>query len=294
MDSKTVMEFLPKYLQKHKDEGFIETKNGLIIANLLACLHNRHAHTAFKWVKGHSGHPRNEGADCLAGAGAKKVVSDDLNMIPPPQLRISGAKLSTLSQKLAYRAIRARKECTSEQQPSTQCNLVRIASDLQDACNHQIRDSTIWTSLCKDITCKCRQFLWKTIHDAFMVRRWVTCRVCHNTESMDHIMFHCNTQGREQVENLLRKLWSHTDNLGLECLWTILATEAMYLVWKLQCKRVIQNDGHEFSAAEVQTRWYSTMNRQLVTWLPVLESNTDLPPKWMGDGRVSVNIKRGR
>ncbi|KAI0822588.1 hypothetical protein BC628DRAFT_1326834, partial [Trametes gibbosa] len=101
-----------------------------------------------------------------------------------------------------------------------------------------------------------------------------------------------------------------------ECLWTILATESLYLVWKLRCKRVIQNEGKEFSLEEIWNRWYAMMDQRLTvdrkactaylekrtlkpdrvaaTWLPILENNRDLPPNWVGDGGVLVGIRRGR
>ncbi|KAI0816980.1 hypothetical protein BC628DRAFT_1333894 [Trametes gibbosa] len=101
-----------------------------------------------------------------------------------------------------------------------------------------------------------------------------------------------------------------------ERLWMILATESLYLVWKLRCERVIQNDGTEFSLAEIRNRWYATIDQRLTidrracaaylekralkpdrvaaTWLPILENNCDLPPNWVGDGGVLVGIRRGR
>jgi hypothetical protein len=62
-----------------------------------------------KWVKGHNGHARNEGADIQADIGAKKAVHDEVPLDVPPALKITGAKLSALTQSLAYKAIREQK-----------------------------------------------------------------------------------------------------------------------------------------------------------------------------------------
>ncbi|KAH9895285.1 hypothetical protein C8Q73DRAFT_645141, partial [Cubamyces lactineus] len=88
-----------------------------------------------------------------------------------------------------------------------------------------------------------------------------------------------------------------------ERLWTILATEAVYLIWKLRCERVIQNEGREFTNAEIENKWFATINRRLAldrwatapflekkakdpeeveaTWSVILENTNCLPPNWV-------------
>ncbi|KAI0324862.1 RnaseH-domain-containing protein [Cubamyces sp. BRFM 1775] len=357
-DSRTTMEALTKHRQKHEDSGFITTKNGALISATIAALRNRKAHTAFNWVKGHNGHPRNEGADRLAGLGAEKPQEGDpgLNVDTPSALRVTGAMLWTVSQKLAYTAIRQKKTQITPPRPSTATNLGVIEGELEAACNFKVRREAIWLSLRKpEVTRECRQFIWRAIHDAFMIgRHWLrnsmpdmlreraTCKVCLETESMDHILFRCNAIGSRRVKRLLKDLWSHTGTpwpgfnwgtaLGAACvvfksqkdkrltnrerLWTILATEAVYLIWKLRCERVIQNDGREFTNVEVENKWFATINRRLAlerwmtapflekkakdpevveeTWWDILDNTNNLPPNWVGDGGVLVGIKRGR
>ncbi|KAH9886323.1 hypothetical protein C8Q73DRAFT_658592 [Cubamyces lactineus] len=357
-DSRTTMEALTRYRAKHEDSGFITTKNGPLISVTIAALRNRRAHTAFNWVKGHNGHPRNEGADKLAGLAAEKENEGEAELpaVVPERLRVSGAMLWTLSQKLAYIAIRQKKSTNTPPRPSTIANLEVIEDELEVACNFKVRREAVWLSLRKrDVTRECRQFMWKTIHDAFMTgRHWLrssmpdqlreraTCKVCLETESLDHILFRCNARGRERIKELLEELWSHTKTqwpgfnwgtaLGVACvvfkseddkrltnrerLWTILATKSVYLIWKLRCERVIQNDGREFTDVEVENKWFATINRRLAldrwatapflekrakspeevatTWGEILENANGLPPNWVGDGGVLVGIKRGR
>ncbi len=103
---------------------------------------------------------------------------------------------------------------------------------------------------------------------------------------------------------------------AIEQLWCILCTEALHLVWKLRCERVIQNDGRQFSEAEITNRFYSTMDSRLCLdrrtaaiargkrslkptdveriWRPIIEDGQNLPPRWVTNSGVLVGIKRGR
>lgn len=90
-------------------------------------------------------------------------------------------------------------------------------------------------------------------------------------------------------------------------------TEATFLVWKLRYERVIQNEGKDFSSAEVEGRWYATMNRRITLdrrtaalrpckkgltprevqaiWNPVLADADQLPYDWVLNGGVLVGIR---
>ncbi len=67
-DSRTTMDSLTNWKQRHEDTGYILQKNAYLTKATLAKLRMRKAHTLFKWVKGHNGHPRNEAADKLSDA----------------------------------------------------------------------------------------------------------------------------------------------------------------------------------------------------------------------------------
>ncbi|CDO76537.1 hypothetical protein BN946_scf184769.g1 [Trametes cinnabarina] len=174
-DSRTVMDMITKHFHKHEDQGFLATTNGHIMAATLAALRQRRAHTAFRWVKGHSGHPRNEGADRLAGLGAARVDTDNVDLSIPQNFYVSGASLAFMTQKLAYHAISAQRALKLTPRPSAAVNIDRIVDDLQESCGHLVKDATVWMALRKkDVTRECRQFMCKVIHDAYMAgRHWL-------------------------------------------------------------------------------------------------------------------------
>ena len=148
--------------------------------------------------------------------------------------------------------------------------------------------------------------------------------------------------GREVIWKLLEDTWTNTGlpwnrpewgtalgaacarleseagerNLPGEALWIILVSESIYLIWRLRCERVIQNDGAEFSKHEVTRRWYAAIDQRLdldrracaaylgrsalkpamiaCIWEPIVHARGGLPQNWVTDSGVLVGIKRGR
>ncbi len=355
-DSQTTMNALTKWKQSHEDSGYILQTNVRLTRTTIAHLRMRSAHTLFRWVKGHSGHPRNEEADTLAAIGSRKPDGDPLQLEIPAALMLTGAKLQTITQKLAYRAIRKRKDMRSKPRPRTAANMERITSGIQAIYGVQLKEETVWNSFrSRHVTRQVSQFMWMTVHDAYMIgTHWLRpnmsaelqeraiCTVCGECETMTHIIFECRAVGQELIWDLLRNTWVLTgtawnepiwgSTLGAACavfttpegtrrtsiesLWTILCTEALHLIWKLRCERVIKNQGEEFTRNEVTNRYFSTMDSRLSLdrrtaaiakgkkalkaqdvrriWQPVLEDTSNLPTEWVTDSGVLVGIKRGR
>jgi ribonuclease HI len=108
-DSLTTIEGLTQHLETWENRGWIGVKNSEILRVAAYQLRKRSAPTRFQWVKGHSGDTGNEEADKLAGEAAKRPEKDNMNLEIPLEFRITGARLDSMTQALAYRAIKARK-----------------------------------------------------------------------------------------------------------------------------------------------------------------------------------------
>ncbi|KAI9068663.1 hypothetical protein FKP32DRAFT_1608788 [Trametes sanguinea] len=351
------MEALTKYRRENEDSGYILNKHGGLLAAAVESLMGKRRHTTFKWVKGHSGHERNEGADRMASLGAEKETPDELDLARAAEGSISGAKLLSMTQKLAYRAIRSTRQREAQHRPSTEKTIREIRNDLATHAGSSPTNENIWKAMAKPyITKECRRFLWRTVHDSYMLgRHWMrpnmaqhlqdraTCKMCGSVESMEHIILDCQEVGSRVCWDLMQSLWSATGEpspartwgtvIGapsiaisaedgkrkhlVEKRWAILATETAYLIWKLRCERVIQNEGKSFTAAEVENRWYALIDGRLRNdrettrlsrgkrgkkalaeeevrgiWEPLIDGAEDLPTNWTTDVGVLVGIRR--
>ncbi len=216
---------------------------------------------------------------------------------------ITGAKLQTITQKLAYRAIRKRKDMRSKPRPRTAANMERITSGIQAVYGVQLMEETIWNSFrSRHVTRQISQFMWMAVHDAYMIgTHWLRpnmsaelheqaiCKVCGECETITHIIFECRAIGQGLIWDLLQSTWvltgtawnepiwgstfgtacavfatpEGTRRTSIENLWTNLCTEALHLIWKLRCERVIKNEGEEFTRNEVTNQYFSTMDSRL-------------------------------
>ncbi len=302
-DSQTTMDSLTRWRQRHEDTGYILQTNATLLQATVAQLRIRKAHTIFQWVKGHDGHPGNEAADKLAALGAGKPTGDQLCLSIPPLFRVSGAKLQSMTQQLAYKAIRMRLDPRVSPRPRTVANLDRISTGIQATYGVQLHDAAIWRSFrSKHVSRTASQFLWMATHDGYMIgSHWLrpnmseelrtreVCAICGERESMSHIIFECRAVGQEQIWDRLKELWLSTGaawnepcwgsafgaacavfktdagrrRSAIESLWCILCTETLHLIWKLRCERVIQREGVEFNVQQVTNRFYSTLESRL-------------------------------
>jgi ribonuclease HI len=222
-DSKYVINALTKNKKKWEDQGYIGIANKALNQATVATLRQRKHKTKIKWVKGHSGHARNEGADIKADEGAKKPVHDEVPLDIPPALRVTGAKLSVTTQSLAYKAIRERKMKTKlKKRDRTVVNIEKIKAEIEDGFASRPTESKIWKSMrSKDFSRQIRNFLWKTTHDAYIVgTHWLResnspekkersqCQHCGKIDTMEHILSQCEIPGQSQIWALAKEMWT--------------------------------------------------------------------------------------
>lgn len=271
-------------------------------------LRQRTAPTMFRWVKGHQGNLGNEESDRLAKEGARKNHQDLIDLQNTNEFHPQGAKLQAMTQATAYQGIRMIK--TSKEPPVAAELINEVREEINNYTGEYETNGTIWMSLRKPVLrTRVQQFLYKTIHQAHMIgdvwshipgfgqRQF--CTVCDETDSIEHILVHCQANTRRIIWDLAEQQWPHAQEqwprispgliLGIGCinvprpriktaphpqhqnppirtrgasrLLQILISEASHLVWVLRCERVIQDKQHTDS--EIKARWLRAINERL-------------------------------
>ena len=219
-DSMYVIDGLTKYLNEWEDRGWIEIRNKEWFKRAAYLLRKRSAPTTFQWVKGHSGDKGNEECDRLAKEGADKRREDQFDLEIPDHFDVQGAKLSTLTQAIAYRGIRERAK--KLERNTTQLNLEKIRGDLKDYTGEHVTDEGIWRSIrTKPIRLRVQQFFFKTIHGTQKIGRfWLNiegynhraaCNTCEDDETMNHILTECLHPTTRLIWSLAKTTWPHGD-----------------------------------------------------------------------------------
>ena len=137
-----------------------------------------------------------------------------------PTFNLSGAKLATMTQALAYAGIR--KRAIRPAQATTVANLEAIRDQVQlHLSRRSPTDASIWSSVQKpEFRKSVSDFLWKSIYGAQKIGKfWRNvsdqeqkgeCPVCRGnlTEDMAHILLECEVPGREMLWDLCQQLWA--------------------------------------------------------------------------------------
>lgn len=221
-DSRYIIDGLTKHLTEWEDRGWIEVKNKDWFKRAAYLLRKRSAPTTFRWVKGHSGEEGNEKCDALAKQGADKEEPDDFSLEVPAHFDVQGAKLSNVTQALAYRGLRELENPISRR--STTRNLEAIRTDIQQQKGDLETDESIWRSLnSQPIRLKIRDFLYKSIHGTHKIGRyWLNienlhsrceCTTCGSEETLEHILVECPSDTKTLIWDAARNLWPHDNEL---------------------------------------------------------------------------------
>ena len=221
-DSRYVIDRLTQHLMDWEDRGWIEIKNKEWFKRAAYLLRKRSAPTAFKWVKGHSGEEGNEESDALAKKGAEKETPDELSLEIPPHFDVQGAKLSKITQAIAYRGLRELDKPAHRR--TTVRNLEKIRSNLQQFNGSMETDEAIWGSIrSQPIKPKIQDFLFKSIHGTHKIGRyWLNienlsergrCTICNQDETLEHILTECLANTRAKIWDAARDIWPYDENL---------------------------------------------------------------------------------
>jgi ribonuclease HI len=213
---------LTKHLSLWEDRGWIGIKNTHLFRATAGLLKQRTATTSFQWTKGHARDRGNKEADRLAKKGVNKLIPNNLSLDIPKEFDLQGAKLSALSQTVAYQGImECKPQCV---RPATALNVQQVREALWGYHNELETDETIWKGTQNHtIRLQVRQFLFKAMHSTQKIGSYWAhilsyedhqfCTVCNTTKLMEHILLHCRAGPNETIWRLARNLWPHNPNL---------------------------------------------------------------------------------
>ncbi|TFK54346.1 RnaseH-domain-containing protein, partial [Heliocybe sulcata] len=218
-DSMYVIHSLTEHLGAWEDRGWVGISNSLLFQAAAYHLRCCSATTSFKWVKGHNNDPGNEAADLLAREGALKDTPADITLSVPPPFRLPGVKLSSLTQSLAYQAVRELKTKDLPLRTRSAQNLSRIQDGLLASTQTLEHEANLWLALRNSaIRPVVQQFNFKATHGAYRVGdHWAhipgykdraPCPICPNLhDNLDHILEDCAIPDRDLIWSLARDLW---------------------------------------------------------------------------------------
>ncbi|KAF8126585.1 hypothetical protein EV363DRAFT_1173921, partial [Boletus edulis] len=300
-DSRYVIDGLTKHLSTWEDNGWTGIRNAEWFQAAAYQLRRRAAPTNFKWVKGHAKTLGNERADALANKGARKDHPDTIDCKVPENFRLPGIKLTTITQHIAYTAIRKNRDTPYTR--NTLINLDITRYTIQDITRNLETDAMLWRNLRHpDIHRPIQNFLYRAMTGSLRIGDfWANipnyevralCPHCKDTtESLEHILTECDVEENATIWKLVKHVWPDpttnwtTPTLGhiLGCgnltptadeqetvsqkqkgitrLKRILISESAYLLWTLRCDRVIGNHSHTRTA--ITTRWKNAIMTRL-------------------------------
>ncbi|KAJ7488206.1 hypothetical protein FB451DRAFT_1025532 [Mycena latifolia] len=214
-------------------------------------------------------------------------------------MQLQGAKLSALTQKIAYAGIKEFKaEITWK---ASDNNVKQVALATRREFNRLPTAAQVWRSIRhKDFTRQVKNFLWKSLHSAHRIGSfWKhipeceergVCQFCDETEDLEHILLHCKRPGQSLIWSLAKNLWlqkyptwpeislgsvlgcglaTFTDNRGRNLpgesrFYRILISESIFTIWKVRNESVIGKGGESLPAGEIRNKWLHAINQRLL------------------------------
>ncbi|KAF8236317.1 hypothetical protein L208DRAFT_1530539 [Tricholoma matsutake] len=240
-------------------------------------------------------------AQHLAKAALEKPQCDEIDISTDHKWTLAGMKLKNGTQRSLYQGITKWKLANKPRQ-QTEIQLAITTYAVQDLTGETPTPDKIWSAIHKcDLSKQIRNYLWKSLHNAYKIGSFWSripnmepcdrCILCGESESMEHITIECpNSNAISIIWNLAKHLWLRREESwpeiqfgtilgciladfksekgkklhGKNCLFEILVTESVHLIWKLRCEKVIKFEGDPdkfHSPDEIHNRWVAQVNR---------------------------------
>ncbi|KAJ6503965.1 hypothetical protein C8R45DRAFT_818153, partial [Mycena sanguinolenta] len=183
-----------KNLNRWMDTGWIGFASPELMKAFAAELFHRMAKTTFSKMKITQGTTE---AIALAKKGKAKPQAAGISLSTSATSCLPGAKLSKMTQSLAYKRIKVMREPVSRK--ATDENVKNIQAAIKNIFGFTPTPSAIWKQArSRDLTPNIRNFLWKSIHNAHRVGKYWThipecedraqCKHCRAEESLEHTL----------------------------------------------------------------------------------------------------------
>jgi hypothetical protein len=153
------------------------------------------------------------------------MVHDQLNLDIPITFDLQGAKLTALTQAIAYRGIMERQPPRSRE--TTEDNLQITREALHTYNNLLETDETTWSKMRqRTLRTRVKQFLYKAMHGTQKIgsywqhipdnQQHEFCTTCRSTESMENVLILCRATPCNLIWSLAKDLWPHAQHLWPE------------------------------------------------------------------------------
>ena len=269
-DSRYVIDGLTQHIKKWEDNGWIETANSQLWRKLVEKLRRRTGTTNLKWVKGHANNYGNNKADELANKGANKEKADKINLTLDEQWTLDGARLITLTQKIAYKHTNNLQK-KQEHNINTKMRLEDAQDEILRVCGYRPTTQQIWKSLKKEpIRPKIRDFIWLIITNRLRcgtyfrnIPKWEEKQFCEcgELETPEHIILNCEKRPVKELWSYVKDLWIKSkQNNNKENEWI---EPSIGIVRGLGTIQIKNNKGH---IAPTMTHKYKVMISEAI-WL---------------------------
>ena len=301
--SSLLSDAFAKDIPEWEDRGWIRVQHAPVLRTLVSELRQRCARTQTRKATGQAD------ARQLAMASALCLQSEasisphqELTLARNPAFDVTGARLSRMTQKLAYQGILDSSPLAQRQ--STERTLGAARHHLENV-KQVFLPETFWRSLRhKDYRRQIASFMWKVAHNALRCGDfWLhipgkegraVCAICDTKDDITHILTGCSTVETTVIWRCAQLLWEACDQTwvpptvsellcagqrkwkevprsrrpdkGASRLWRIMLSESAFLIWKLRCERVIQHSeerGWVHTKTEVIRRWRAAIQSRL-------------------------------